>query len=501
MWLNILNSLYIILLAVISLFGLNALIITILYLVRFLQKKPCPLPPENWPQVVVQIPLYNEEFVAERIIDQICAFNYPREKLQIQVLDDSTDKTTEIARQRVAYHRNLGSNIILIHRSNRKGYKAGALEGGLAKTQAEFIAVFDADFLPPKDYLRKVIPYLTSNPSLGMVQARWGHINRESNLITRTQALFLDGHQIVEQVARSRSGLICNFNGSGGVWRAQCIRESGGWQMDTLSEDIDLSFRAQMAGWKLTFLPDLVVPGEIPPGISIFKQQQYRWNFGYAQVMKKLMVRLWKTKNLTFAQRFFGSFQLAATLNHLAGLFIFVLCVPLAFLHPRQPSSLGLISIATSGPSILFAAAQIFGYHDSPFRKLYRLIHLPLLVFITIGTSINNSQAVLSALSGKQAEFIRTPKYNLNAKGKKTDQKKNGDSANSQVWIEFLFCIYMAIGLCIALQRAPELIPLAALGMISFGFVGIAELAESRSGQGQGEVKAEKTGQVELPGQ
>jgi cellulose synthase/poly-beta-1,6-N-acetylglucosamine synthase-like glycosyltransferase len=499
MWLNILNSLYIILLAIISLFGFNALIITILYLFRFLQKKPCPQPPKDWPLIAVQIPLYNEEFVAERIIDKICAFDYPKDKLIIQVLDDSTDKTTEIARQRVAFHHKLGCNIVLIHRDNRKGYKAGALNNGLLKTRAEFIAVFDADFLPSPDYLRKVIPHLTSNPKLGMVQARWGHINRESNLITRTQALFLDGHQIVEQVARSRSGLLCNFNGSGGVWRAQCIRESGGWQTDTLSEDIDLSFRAQMQGWKLTFLPDLVIPGEIPPGISIFKQQQYRWNFGYAQVMKKLMVKLWRSHNLSIAQRFFGSFQLAANLNHLAGLFIFLLSVPLALLHPKQPSSLGLISIATSGPTILFAAAQIFGYPDSPLRKIYRLIHIPVLVLLSIGTSITNSQAVLSALSGKQAEFIRTPKYNLNGKGKNLEQKKRGENASAKVWIELLFCIYMAIGLSIALQRAPELIPLTALGMISFGFVGFAELAESRSSQGM--AKPENASQVELPGQ
>jgi cellulose synthase/poly-beta-1,6-N-acetylglucosamine synthase-like glycosyltransferase len=495
MWLNLLNNINIILLGIISIFGFNALIITCLYLLKFNQKNS----PQNftgpWPVVAVQIPIYNEEMVVERIIEQIIRFDYPKDQLVIQVLDDSTDQTTDIAFQVVEKYQSLGYQIDVIHRDTRSGYKAGALANGLTKTTAEFFAVFDADFLPPPDYLKKVIPFFYSNPQAGMVQARWGHVNRESNLLTRTQALFLDGHQIVEQVARSRSGLLCNFNGSGGTWRAACIADAGGWQADTLSEDIDLSFRAQMHGWKLYFLPDLVIPAEIPPNLGAFKQQQYRWNFGYAQVLKKLLLNLWSTKNLSFQQRIFGTFHLSANVTQLAGLFIFLVSVPMAWFHPKQSTALGLLSVATSGPSILFAVSQLFGYHDHLFRRFLRLIYLPLLVMLTIGTSISNSKAVLSALSGKKIEFFRTPKYSLVGKDK-NQQNKAGSGPVVLITLEILASIYMAFGLSIAMQRSPELIPVTALGMLSFGFVGFTGLVESFESQPEGKVK--KTSQIEI---
>lgn len=479
MWADALNYLYIFLVIVISIYGMHALIISTLYLLRFRRCPPRPEAPEKWPLVAVQLPFYNELYVAERMIDTACAFHYPKDRLIIQVLDDSTDKTIELVQARVDYYRNQGYQIEIIRRPNREGYKAGALAEGLAATCAEFVAVFDADFLPQPDFLQKVIPYFFSDPRLGMVQTRWGHLNRDSNLLTRTQALFLDGHQVVEQVARSRSNLLCNFNGSGGVWRAECIRDSGGWQWDTLSEDIDLSFRAQLKGWRLTFLPDLIVPAEIPPTMPIFQRQQFRWTFGYIQVFRKLVVKLWKTPGLTLAQRIGGTFQLSTNLANLAALTIFLLSLPLALLHPRQPSSLELISLASCGPTILFAISQIFGYKDGFRRALDRLIHLPVLVLLGIGLTISNSWAVIGALSGRKMAFIRTPKFSLRGRKNGWHGAQYFMTIQPEVWFELIMSIYCAIGLSLALRGAPEMIPLTALGMLSYGYVGCAGLVET----------------------
>jgi cellulose synthase/poly-beta-1,6-N-acetylglucosamine synthase-like glycosyltransferase len=474
-----LNYLYIFLVLVISIFGLHALTITTLYLLRFRRKPAAPSNPDEWPLVAVQLPLYNEMLVVERMIDTVCKFDYPRDRLIIQVLDDSTDQTQELARQRVAHYRAQGFQIELIHRTDRVGFKAGALAEGLASTQAEFVAVFDADFIPPPDFLRRVIPYFFTDARLGMVQTRWGHLNRDSNLLTRTQALFLDGHQVVEQVARSRSNLFCNFNGSGGVWRTACIRDSGGWQIDTLSEDIDLSFRAQLKGWRLTFLPDLIVPAEVPPSMPVFKVQQYRWVFGYVQVFRKLFLRLWTTPGLTLPQRMGGSFQLTTNLAHLFALTIFLLSLPLVLMRSELPSSMALISMASCGPTILFAVSQIFGYKDGPRRTIDRLVHLPVLVLLSIGMSMSNSRAVVSALTGRKREFVRTPKYNLESKRGGWNRALYLLPTEPGVYMELAVSIYCAIGLSLAINRAPDMIPLTLLGMLSFGYVGASGLFES----------------------
>jgi cellulose synthase/poly-beta-1,6-N-acetylglucosamine synthase-like glycosyltransferase len=533
---NLLNIINIFLVVTISVYGLNALTMTVLYLIHFREKKAPPPQPAAWPRVSVQLPLYNEMYVAARMIDAVCRLDYPRDRLEIQVLDDSTDETTELVRSQVNRYRLIGYDIRLIHRDQRKGYKAGALATGLEATRAEFIAIFDADFVPQPDFLRRVIPHFFTNPRVGMVQTRWGHLNRNTNLITRTQALFLDGNQIIEQVARSRSGLLSNFSGTGGVWRADCIRDSGGWQADTLSEDLDLSYRAQFRGWKMMFLPDLVVPGELPPTLTIFKKQQYRWTFGIAQLLRKHFVKLWTVPGLTIPQRLGGTFQLSTNVAQLMGMLIFLLSVPLALLHPTQPSSLGTLSMASSGPSILFAVSQLFGYSDNIFRKAYRLLHLPLLILVSIGLGASNTWAILNAWSGRKMEFVRTPKFSLNGKssqeqGLKTSRpgqettwqnqktnrqsykyngknykddalnyknngksyKNNGQSQSQSpkhhstisvsTWVELVLSLYNAAGLYLAWQRAPEIIPLAFLGMVSFGFVGLMGLWEGMHSQ------------------
>lgn len=481
------NSLYNVLVLIVSLYGLHALILTILTIINRRRKPPAPQPPPEWPLVAVQLPLYNERAVAERIIDAVCGFDYPLDRLVIQVLDDSTDGSTEIVQQKVIHYRALGFNIQLLHRANREGYKAGALQAATQQLEAEFIAIFDADFLPDPGYLKQTLPYFTNHPRLGMVQARWGHLNRAQNLLTGAQALFLDGHHLVEQVGRSRSGLMLNFNGTCGVWRAECVRDAGGWQGDTLSEDVDLSLRAQLKGWQLTYLPELVVPGEIPPTVSIFKRQQYRWNFGYAQVMKKFLLRLWTTPGIPFFQRLFASFQVSANLVQLAGFLIFLLALPLVLLDPEQPSTLAWISAAASGPMVLVAIGQVFGYRDGFLNLVRRLLYLPILLALTIGSAATNARGVLLALLGKKGVFTRTPKFNTLASAgavpvHATGGGKGGGVGNIHIdiWIEIAIAVYLAICLSLALQRhVPEMVPLTTIGMLSFGFTGFYGLVEN----------------------
>jgi cellulose synthase/poly-beta-1,6-N-acetylglucosamine synthase-like glycosyltransferase len=411
------------------------------------------------------------------MINIVCAFDYPKECLFIQVLDDSTDQTTEIAAQRVAFFKEQGFNIELFHRTQRVGYKAGALAEAMQRTHTEYVAIFDADFTPPVNFLKRVIPHFALNPRIGMVQTRWGHANRESNTLTRTQALFLDGHQVVEQVARSRSNLFLNFNGSGGIWRCECIEDAGGWQWDTLAEDIDLSYRAQIKGWKLMFLPDLIVPAEIPLTMPVFKTQQYRWTFGHIQVFRKLIGKVWSAPHLTLAQRLGGTFHLSTNFMQLAALASFLLTLPMTILHPKQPSALGLISMASCGPTVLFAISQICGYKDGFKRAVERLIHLPVLVLLAIGMTISNCGAVLSALARGKMTWTVTPKAS-NAL-----QKKMGAGMTAvpvSVWLEIATSIYCTVALSIAYRHAHDLIPVATLGMLSFAYVGGSCLVDSQ---------------------
>lgn len=474
-WQNALNYLYITLVVFISIYGLHALIVTILYLLHFREKSPGGHAPEDWPLVAVQLPFYNEQTVAERMINMACAFDYPKDRLIIQVLDDSTDETTAIVAQRVVHFRSLGYNVQMLHRDDRTGFKAKALAGGLAETDAEFIAVFDADFMPPPDFLKRVIPKFSTDARIGMVQTRWGHSNRDTNLLTRTQALFLDGHQVVEQVARSRSDLLLNFNGSGGVWRTACLHDAGGWDWDTLAEDIDVSYRAQLKGWKLVFLPDFIIPAEIPLTMLAFKKQQNRWTFGHIQVFRKLISKIWRSPGLNLAQRMGATFHLSTNIIQLAALTSFLLTVPLALLHPKEPPSLGLISLASTGPTILFAVAQIFGYRDGFKRKLDHLIHLPVLALVAVGLTLSNSIAVIGALTGGKMTWAVTPK---NPK-KNHALSQNGISVPAVVWGEIFMSFYCTLALSLSLVHAHDFIAVSTLGMLSFGYVGFTGLVES----------------------
>ncbi len=371
------------------------------------------------PRVTVQLPMYNEQYVAERIIESTCDIDYPADRLQVQVLDDSTDETTKIAQRTVERMRAAGHDVMYIHRADRKGYKAGALENGLKDATGEFICIFDADFIPPRGILKDTIHYF-ADPAVGMVQARWDHINRDYSILTKTQAILLDGHFVIEHAARNRSGRFMSFNGTAGMWRKCCIEDAGGWQHDTLTEDLDLSYRAQMKGWKFTFLPDLVSPAELPPEMQSFKAQQHRWAKGGAQTCKKLLPKIlgsrlpWKIKLEAF-------FHLTSCTVYLYIVGLTLMLYPamklrLSLFDAHEAVSnaffgLSLFVIGTCSPSAFYMCSQREIFHTWADKIKY----LPFLLSVGIGISLNNARAALEGFFGEPGEFVRTPKYGVSA--------------------------------------------------------------------------------------
>jgi cellulose synthase/poly-beta-1,6-N-acetylglucosamine synthase-like glycosyltransferase len=287
-WVGFLLALYYLVLSVLAVYGLHRLVLLAVYFRTRKHGAVRPPDPATWPRVTVQLPIFNERYVATRLIDAVCAFDYPRDRLEIQVLDDSTDDTTDRIARRVAHYRARGLDIHHLHRRRRTGYKAGALAAGCQQAQGELLAVFDADFVPPPEFLRETVPHF-ADPRLGVVQARWEHVNREYSLLTRAQAIFLDAHFLIEHVARNRAGHFFNFNGTAGIWRREAIVDAGGWHHDTLTEDLDLSYRAQLAGWRFLFLPEVTAPAELPVDVNAFKRQQFRWAKGSIQTARKLL--------------------------------------------------------------------------------------------------------------------------------------------------------------------------------------------------------------------
>ena len=355
------------------------------------------------PVVTVQLPLYNEQAVAVRAIDALCRLRWPAGRLEIQILDDSTDGTTGLARDRVQFWRQRGVDITLLRRADRAGFKAGALAAGLAQARGQALALFDADFLPPVDFLERCLPYLTEG--VAAVQARWGHLNAGDNWLTRAQALALDGHFLVEQPCQSRLGLFLNFNGTAGVWRREAIEAAGGWQGDTLTEDFDLSYRAQLAGWRIVVLPELVAPGELPADLAAYRRQQRRWAMGTAQVLRKLGGALLRAP-IGLPRRLLAFLSLAGYVSHVI-LLILVLAAPLALRWPpRFPAWMALASLGPLGPPALYVAAL----QGLPGRRWRRLLDYPSLMLVTAGMALVGAGAVVAGLSGRSGTFERTPK-------------------------------------------------------------------------------------------
>ena len=366
---------------------------------------------EDVPVVTTQIAIYNEYNVSERAIRAACQMRYPAGKHEIQVLDDSTDETRELVGRVVDELRGQGHDVHHLVREKRTGFKAGALAEGLAVARGDFVGVFDADFVPPEDYLLKVIPFFMTDSKIGLVQARWGHLNRERSLLTRAQSVGIDGHFMVEQAARNWNGLFMNFNGTAGVWSKQAIADGGGWQWDTLTEDMDLSYRVQLAGWKTAYVPDMVVPAELPEDVNAFKSQQFRWAKGSIQTARKILPVLLRRRLPLFTkiQAFFHMTHYAV---HPMMLLLSVLALPVLIVLRVQlaPALFVLLAcilgLSMLAPSTLYCVSQRAAYRD----WLRRLCCLPFLVVIGVGIALSNTRGVVQALAGHESDFVRTPK-------------------------------------------------------------------------------------------
>ncbi len=402
------------------------------------------------PRVTIQLPIYNEMYVARRLIAASCGVDYPGELLDIQVLDDSTDETKEIAMDCVREFRGKGFDINYIRRENRTGFKGGALQNGLKTAKGDFVAVFDADFIPQKDILQKTIHYF-GDASVGMVQTRWTYINRKYSFLTKIQAIMLDGHFVIEHTARNWSGRFFNFNGTAGVWRKNAIFSAGGWQNDTLTEDLDLSYRAQLRGWKFIYLKDELSPSEIPVEINGFKSQQHRWAKGSIQTAKKLLPQLLKS-DLPLKVKVEAFFHLTNNISYLLMLVLSVLIYPSMVARINVGwfqlivTDVPFLLLATVGISFFYICSQKEAYKDWKSR----LIYLPMLMSLGIGLSVNNSKAVLGAIFNKETEFKRTPKYSIEKKKDRWIGKKYRGEINALVLMELFLGIYFSFNIYFA---------------------------------------------------
>jgi len=434
---------YLLVLIGLSGYGFHRLTIVYLYLKH---SRNHPKPKETFkdlPLVTIQLPLFNELHVVDRLLDSVAAIDYPRDKIQIQILDDSTDETVEICRAGAERLRARGFDIEHIHRTDRTGFKAGALEHGTQFAKGEFLFILDADFVPNADVLQRTIHFF-SDERIGLIQTRWGHINRTFNILTRIQAMFLDGHLELEQTARNRSGRFFTFNGTAGIWRKSCIADAGGWEHDTLTEDMDLSYRAQLKGWRFIFLNDVETPAELPVDMDGFKSQQHRWTKGSIQVCKKVLPAIWRSDAPMAA-------KLEAT-AHLTSNFAYLLLICLCFLiypnqHTDTKGELGEVGYyVVNGTIFFFSSASVALFYFMSQKALRpntwwkEIPYLPLLLALGIGMSINNAKAVLEAIFNHQSGFVRTPKYGI-GQTRKADWKKSSYKAMKTLtpFVELLF--------------------------------------------------------------
>lgn len=482
-------------------YGANALFLTLLFL-RHGKKNTSPpvLSEEELPCITVQLPIYNEKHVATRLIDAVCLLDYPQERLQIQLLDDSTDETIGLIGQRVHYWQRRGRWIEQICRTKRRDYKAGALQDGLMSADGEFIAIFDADFVPPPDWLRRTVAHFCQEgkESLGLVQTRWGHLNASYSPLTRVQKLALDGHFGIEQVARQSSGFFFNFNGTAGLWRRACIEDVGGWSGRTLCEDLDLSYRAQLAGWELGYDKTIVAPAEIPAQISSYKRQQFRWAKGSIQVARLLGFKV-LTAPLSLLQKYQAALQLTAYLVHPLLILLLLLTLPLlswgwpdAF--ATHQDMLTWVGLAGSGAPILFAVAQ-YTLSGSSWWKHYRW--MPLLVLLGSGVALSNSSAVLEGLFGRfGGEFERTPKFRLEGEDGSWQDSEYSLDINWTTVGELALSLYALLCCLVAIyHRQWFALPFLVIYMLAFGWVGSLSLWQAAQKRRQSSQQATKAAQ------
>ncbi len=406
---------------------------------------PPPLPAE-WPMVCIQLPVFNEKYVIKRLLKSVISLEYPKEKLHIQILDDSTDATSTLIARFTEVLRGRGYFVDHIRRNKRKGFKAGALAYGLERTSADYVAIFDADFFPQPDFLKKTIPHLLTE-GIGMVQARWGHANRNFSLLTRIQAILLDAHFEIEHLARNRTGRFFNFNGTAGVWRKRAILDAGGWQHDTLTEDLDLSYRAQLAGWKFLYLPEVIAPAELPAEINAYKNQQHRWAKGSVQTALKLFPHIIHSR-LPFYIRLEALIHLSSNIAYLLMIIPALLLIPLLkFQLSLQWNWLVLGYFLTFLISALLAVIYYATAIKDTTGKLWpEIIFLPFLVGIGIGLSLNNSRAAVEALMGLKSDFKRTPKYRIEGHRGEWRSKIYKPERDYQHLLELLIAGYFLYG-------------------------------------------------------
>ena len=432
-------------------------------------------------KVTIQLPLYNEMYVAERLIDAVCKIEYPKELLEIQVLDDSTDETVNIVAKAVEEKLKDGFNIKQIRRSNRTGFKAGALKEGLKTAEGEFIAIFDADFIPNSNFLINTLPYFYDD-RVGMVQTRWEHLNENYSLLTRVQALALNGHFVIEQTVRNKAGFFINFNGTGGVWKKSCILDAGNWDGDTLTEDLDLSYRAQLKGWKFVFLRDITTPAELPSEMNALKAQQFRWTKGAIETAKKLLPKVWAS-NLSMRVKLQSTFHLTNNLVFPFILLAGILNVPLIFIKNSGPYNpffnfMSIFVLAFISSFLFYLYAQKDVYSD--WRK--RITLFPLFMSGSMGMAVNNTRAVVEGLLNRKSEFVRTPKFQL----VKDEQKMKNNKYHSMIktdssaLVELILTLYCFIGVVASIYFLElAALPFQLMFFFGFGFVSVLSIKQN----------------------
>ncbi|MDI6802540.1 MAG: glycosyltransferase family 2 protein [Bacteroidota bacterium] len=469
---------YFLSLTLLFMFGSSGFVMIYQYL-KHKNKLEDKLPELNeFPFVTIQLPLYNERYVAERVIEATCNMAYLPENFEIQVLDDSTDDTVAVVAAVVNKFQAKGFNIQHIHRKNRQGYKAGALKEGLAVARGEYVAIFDADFIPKPDFLLKTLPYFLNDPKIGMVQTRWEHLNSDYSMLTRVQAMALDGHFVIEQNVRNKAGFFINFNGTGGIWRKECIIDAGNWEADTLTEDLDLSYRAQLKGWKFKFLKNVTSPAELPSEINALKSQQFRWTKGAIETGKKILPKVWKS-DLPLSKKIHSFFHLSSNIVYPFIMLAGILNVPLIFIKHQG----GYENYFAIMALFVFAFLSSFLFYLYSQKDIYpdwqrRIFLFPLFMAGSMGFAVNNTKAVIEGLLNKKSEFVRTPKYRITDKkeswaGKKYTPVKIGYT----VFIEAALALYCFGGVMMSFYFLEiAAVPFQLLFSMGYGLVAFLSL-------------------------
>ncbi|HEX3738755.1 MAG TPA: cellulose synthase family protein [Terriglobales bacterium] len=474
---------YFVVLVLLASYGLHRYTLVYLY---YRKKKNRTTEPaatfSELPRVTVQLPIFNEQFVIDRLLQAVCQLEYPLDRLEIQVLDDSTDETVAVARGLVEHYCRQGYPVTYHHRTNREGYKAGALHEGMKSASGEFVTIFDADFVPPADFLQRTIHHFTAE-NIGMVQTRWTHINRHYSFLTEVEAILLDGHFVLEHSGRARNNVFFNFNGTAGVWRRTAIEAAGGWQHDTLTEDTDLSYRAQLKGWKFIYLQDVECPAELPVEMTAFKTQQARWAKGLIQTGKKILPRVLESDQ-PFKVKLESWYHLTSNLSYPLMVVLSVLLLPAMVIRFYQG---WFQMLYIDVPLFLASTFSISSFYLVSQRELFpkdwprALLYLPFLMALGIGLTVTNTIAVIEALVGKQTAFARTPKYRVESKKDKVQAAKYRKRLGWVPWIEMLIGGYFALTVIYAVQNENYLtVPFLLLFVVGYWYTGLMSLLQGR---------------------